>query len=86
MRQLDVDPLEVTQTFIYVNGETEFLARNTLTNPAARPVRFSAICRGVFTAAGSGRGQGFFDGTSPRIVGIFNDEQGSNGGLARNVQ
>lgn len=77
-----VDPLNVTQTFIYVNGESEFLARYTVTNPAAQPVRFSAICRGVFTAAGSGHGQGFFDGTSPRILGIFNDAQGSDGGLA----
>jgi hypothetical protein len=75
------DALAITQTFSYVNGDSHFVASYAVTNPGSVPVKFSAVCRGVFTAAGSGQGQGFFDGSPPRIVGVFNDEQGSEGGL-----
>jgi hypothetical protein len=73
--------LDVTQTFVYVNGQDEFLARYSVSNPTDQPARFSAISRGVFTLAGSGQGQGFLDATPPRTIGVFSDEQGSEGGL-----
>jgi hypothetical protein len=67
-------PIDITQTFSYVNGATEFLARYAVTNPGTEAVRFRATSRGVFTMAGSGRGQGFLDTTTPRVIGVFNDE------------
>ena len=73
--------LEVTQTFVYVNGESAFLARYTFTNVSTGPLSFDAINRGVFSMAGSQQGQGFFDETRPRTLGVFNDQQGSEGGF-----
>jgi len=76
--------LEITQTFVYVNGESEFLARYTVTNVSTGALSFDAINRGVFSMAGSRQGQGFFDATPPRTIGVFNDQQGSEGGLVAN--
>jgi hypothetical protein len=73
--------IKVTQTFSYVNGDTGFAARYAVSNPGTGPVRFRAFSRGVFAAAGSGQGQGFLEGESPRVIGMFNDEQGSEGGF-----
>jgi hypothetical protein len=73
--------LVITQMFLYVNGDTDFVARYAITNTSAtEAVVFRALSRGVFTAAGTGRGQGFVDESAPRAVGIFNDAQGSAGG------
>jgi len=73
--------LVITQTFLYVNGDPDFVARYAITNTSAtEAVMFRALSRGAFTAAGTGRGQGFVDQTAPRIVGMFNDAQGSAGG------
>lgn len=73
--------LEITQTFVYVNGDDDFIARYAVTNPGTEAVPFRAISRGVFAAAGSDRGQGIFDASPPRLVGMFNDAQGSEGGF-----
>lgn len=73
--------LNVTQTFIYINGDTDFIARYAFTNPGTAAVRFSAVCRGVFTMGESGLGQGFLDASSPRTLGAFNDAEGSEGGF-----
>lgn len=73
--------LDVTQTLRYVNGDEEFLARYSFTNPGTEPVMFVATSRAVFAAAGANAARGFLDSAPPRVLGVFNDEQGSAGGF-----
>jgi hypothetical protein len=74
-------PLDITQTFDYVNGDTDFLASYAVSNPGVAAVDFRAISVGSFAAGGSSMGQGFLDQTAPLSVGFFNDAQGSDGGF-----
>lgn len=73
--------LDITQTFSYVNGDSGFAARYRVTNVRATSATFRATSRGLFATGGSARGQGFFEETAPRTIGIFNDAQGSDGGF-----
>ncbi len=81
----DCTPLRITQTFSYVDGDTFFTARYAVTNTSIEATKFRALSRGSFSAAGSGRGHGFFDATAPRLIGVFNDAQGSEGGFVEAI-
>jgi hypothetical protein len=74
-------PLDITQTFDYVNGDSDFLASYVVTNPGPTAADFRAVSVGSFAAGGSSMGQGFLDQTAPLSVGFFNDAQGSDGGF-----
>jgi hypothetical protein len=79
--------LEITQTFAYVNGDSDFTASYAIKALDLIPtasVRFRATAFGAFDLAGAGFGTGFHDpadASGPQDVGVLNDDTGVLGGL-----
>lgn len=79
--------LRITQTFTYVNGDSDFVARYSIqaqTVPTTA-IQFRLTALGAFDLAGARDGAGFHDpavAAGPQDVGVFSDETGTLAGFA----
>jgi hypothetical protein len=73
--------LEVTRVLEYVDGDSGFVARYTITNNGIDAAKFRLMEWANLAHASSSLGEGFFDPGPPAFVGAENLDQGSAGGL-----
>jgi hypothetical protein len=80
----DTDPaaVDIRQEISYVNGQTEFQARLTVTNISGQPLTFRVSMGADMAGGGNDRGTGLFDAGPPRFAGGLNDAVGAVAGLA----
>jgi hypothetical protein len=74
--------LELRQELIYVNGQEEFRARNSVRNLSTQGLTFRASTGADLYGGGSDSGIGLFEAGPPRFVAGFNTSVGSVAGLA----
>jgi hypothetical protein len=73
--------VHVTQELEYVNGDSGFLARYTLTNPGTDPVYVRPLLTGDLYHAGSDLGFGDYDASPPPVLAGIDDVEGGLGEL-----
>ena len=74
--------LGIRQELIYVNGQEEFRAVNTVQNLSGQPLAFRAATGADLAGGGADQGRGLFQPGPPRFAAGFNTGVGSVAGLA----
>jgi hypothetical protein len=75
--------VSVQQTLSYVNGEDGMLAEYAIKNEGSGDAVFRVLAWGNLHHAQTTLGQGFYLSGAPRVVGAYNDAQGSEAGLVQ---
>ena len=76
------NPLTVTQTTTYLNGDQQFRLAWQVTNNSGSAVHYKALAAADFYFDGSDRGTGIYTDGPPRFIGGTNSDTGNSGGFA----
>jgi hypothetical protein len=74
--------VDIRQEISYVNGQTEFQARLTVTNLSGQPLTMRVSMAADMAGGGNDRGTGLLDAGPPRFAGGLNTAVGAVAGLA----